>query len=87
MKNHYVLRTGHMDEQSNYDSGETASPRESSRTTKGGILRSLPVFFRVHRVSRGFRQKKIVLRPLSQLPQNSWYRPLFPYFLSYFGEP
>ena len=42
-----VLRTGNIDEQSNYDSEKRKTAQESSRKTKGRILRSLPVFLTV----------------------------------------
>lgn len=72
VKTHHVLRTGYMGEQSNYGSGETdnCSRKLSEGNLRGGILRSLPVFFAVPpRKSRVFGEKeKHFLEPLKKIP-------------------
>ena len=60
-KNRDALRTGNMDEQSNYDSGATENcSRELSRNCcKRSIPRSLPVFLTIPPSKiAGFRQKE-----------------------------
>ena len=46
-QNHQVVRTGKLDEQSNYDSGERKSTSERCRKTTGKTLKSLQVFLAV----------------------------------------